>query len=279
LGGNEWLPVLHPQPNQAVPFEILPAAEMPHVVNPAAGWFVNSNNDPIGTSLDNDPLNQLRPGGGIFYLNPGYAGFRAGRITQLIREKLAAGPITFADMQQIQADTVLLDAQFFVPHILRAFEDAQTAPAGSPLALLASDPRVEEAVQRLRAWNLATPTGIPQGYDAGMTGQQAANSVAATIYTIWRSRFIANTVDAVLGPLPKPPDGVTLADLRPLLETFATTHGVGASGLPFFNGPGATPEDRRDFVILQSLTDALNTLASPAFAAAFGGSSNQDDYR
>src|SRR5215468_5155246 len=140
-GGNEWLPVQHPQPNQAIPYEIYPAAEMPHVVNPPAGWFVNANNDPIGTSLDNDPLNQLRPGGGIFYLNPGYAGFRAGRITQLIREKLAAGPITFADMQQIQADTVLLDAQFFVPHILRAFEDAQTAPAGSPLALLASDPR------------------------------------------------------------------------------------------------------------------------------------------
>jgi len=287
FGGNEWLSVQHPQPNQAIPFEILPPAEMPHLVNPPAGWFVNANNDPAGTSLDNDPLNQLRPGGGIYYLNPGYSQFRAGRITQLIREKVASGRITFADMQQIQADTVLLDAQFFVPHILRASDDARTAPVDSPLRLLAEDPRVQEAVQRLRAWNLATPTGIPQGYDARLAGdngpspsaEQAANSVAATIYSIWRGRFIGNTVDAVLGPLPKPPDDVTLSDLRHLLENFATSHGVGASGLPFFNGPGTTPEDQRDFVILKSLADALDTLASPAFAAAFGGSSNQDDYR
>jgi len=39
-GGNEWLPVQHPQPQQAIPYEIYPADEMPHVVNPPAGWFV-----------------------------------------------------------------------------------------------------------------------------------------------------------------------------------------------------------------------------------------------
>src|SRR5436305_3833735 len=32
-GGNEWLPLQHPQPNQAVPYEILPSEEMPHIVN------------------------------------------------------------------------------------------------------------------------------------------------------------------------------------------------------------------------------------------------------
>lgn len=41
-GGNEWLPVIHPQPGQSLPFEILPASEMPHIVNPPAGFFVNS---------------------------------------------------------------------------------------------------------------------------------------------------------------------------------------------------------------------------------------------
>lgn len=52
-GGNEWLPVQHPQPGQAVPYEILPADEMPHLVDPPAGWFVNANGDPAGTALDN----------------------------------------------------------------------------------------------------------------------------------------------------------------------------------------------------------------------------------
>src|SRR5262249_11007968 len=45
--GNEWLPVRHPQPGQVVPYEILPFDEMPHLINPAAGWFVNANNDPL----------------------------------------------------------------------------------------------------------------------------------------------------------------------------------------------------------------------------------------
>ena len=69
-GGNEWLPARNPQPGQAIPYEILPYEEMPQTVNPPAGFFVNANNDPAGVTLDNDPLNQTRPGGGIFYLNP-----------------------------------------------------------------------------------------------------------------------------------------------------------------------------------------------------------------
>src|ERR1043166_4908730 len=90
-GGNEWLPGQHPQPGQAIAYEILPFAEMPHVINPPAGWFVNANNDPLGLTFDNSPLNQLRPGGGILYLNSAYESFRAGRITQLLKEKLSPG--------------------------------------------------------------------------------------------------------------------------------------------------------------------------------------------
>ncbi|HUP47971.1 MAG TPA: penicillin acylase family protein, partial [Thermoanaerobaculia bacterium] len=79
-GENDWIRIAARPANQASPYQILPAAEMPHVINPAGGWIVNANNDPAGTTLDNNPLNQLRPGGGIFYLSPGYSGFRAGRI-------------------------------------------------------------------------------------------------------------------------------------------------------------------------------------------------------
>src|SRR5206468_4567083 len=79
---NEWLPATHLQPKRAIPFETLPFTEMPHIVNPPSGWFVSANNDPIGTTLDNNPLNQFRPGGGLYYLNYTYSGgFRAGRIT------------------------------------------------------------------------------------------------------------------------------------------------------------------------------------------------------
>ena len=82
-GGNEWLAVQNPQPNQATPCEILPPEEMPHIINPP--HFVNANNDPAGVTLNNQPFFNLRPGGGIYYLNYSYAnGTRAGRITQAL---------------------------------------------------------------------------------------------------------------------------------------------------------------------------------------------------
>ncbi len=290
-GGNDWLPLRQRQPGQAIPYEILPAAEMPHTVNPRNGFFANGNNDPIGTSLDNDPLNQFRPTGGIYYLNPGYDGIRGGRITALLRQRLAhGGKVSFKDMQRIQADTTLVDAQFFVPHVLQALADARHS--GDPtLAALARDPGVAEAVGRLRAWDRSTPTGIPEGYDASdvnghrrpPSSREVRNSVAATIYAVWRSQFVHDTIDArldALGSLPGPDGQLSLTALKHLLETFDQRGGVGASGVDFFPVDGVpSAPDRRDVVILRSLRHALDKLAGPDFAPAYGGSTRQADYR
>jgi penicillin G amidase len=294
-GGNEWLPVVHPQPGQAIPYEILPASEMPHLLNPPAGWFVNANNDPAGTVLDNNPLNQLRPGGGLYYLNAGYdMGLRAGRITELLKSKLAAGPVSFADMQAIQADVVLPDAPVFAPYVQQAYAHAKAPSAHPLLAALANAPGVPEATSRLAAWSFKAPTGIEQGYDASdvngvlgaPTAQEIADSVAATLYTVWRSRFIANTIDATLGgvplppgvSLPKPGNDQTMTALKALLER--PQPGVGVSGLNFFNVPGVvSAADRRDILVLKSLADGLAQLAGPAFSPAFAGSTTQIDYR
>ena len=290
-GGNEWMAVKNPQPQQALPFEILPYSEMPQVVNPSNGWFVNANNDPIGQTLDNDPLNSLRPGGGIYYLNPGYDGFRAGRITQLVRAKLAnGGKLSVADMQSIQADTVLIDAEVFVPFIAQAMTNALKPGADPTLAALGSAPVVQAAVAQLGAWDFSTPTGIDTGYDASETNgvlttptpQEISNSVAATIYAAWRSKFMANTVDTILKTLtlPLPPQQQTLSALRFQLENFSTTGGRGSSGVSFFNVPGVTDATvRRDILILKSIADGMTMLASDDFAPAFNKSTNLSDYR
>ncbi len=281
---------------QAVPFEILPFTEMPQIVNPPAGWFVNANNDPLGLSLDNDALNRLRPGGGIFYLNPAFdIGIRAGRITALVEEKLATGDrkISFAEMQEIQADVVLGDAQVFVPFISGAFANAGADGTSPTLAALAA-----EAVARLASWDYTAPTGIDQGYDASdidgvlapPSGAEIAASVAATIYGVWRGQFISNTIDATLKgieeiipfpiELPVPGNREAMKALRNLLDNFDANQGVGMSGLSFFNVPGVSePAHRRDIMVLKSLVDALDLLAGDAFAAAFGGSTDQTDYR
>ena len=290
-GGNEWLPASSRFPGQALPYQILPPEEMPHIIDPPAGWFVNANNDPAGTTLDNDPLNQLRPGGGIYYLNPRYDGFRAGRITQLIRAHLEAGrKFSAADMNAMQADVALLDAQFFTPYPCRALARGQstTEPA---LRALASDPVIVEAIGRLSRWDFTTPTGIPEGYDAAdADGQrsppsleEADASVAATLYAVWRGQLVRSTIDGTLaahGIDRFPSGGQPLVALRHLLETFEQSGGIGASGLDFFAQPGvADAADRRDIALLSAMASALELLRGPAFEPAFHGSADLATYR
>jgi penicillin G amidase len=292
-GANDWIRIQSRPAGQSSMYQILPAAEMPHLINPASGWIINANNDPAGTTLDNDPINQLRPGGGIYYLSPGYSGFRAGRITQLLRGQIQRGEkVSFQDMQRIQADVVLLDAQYFVPYITAAF--AHASLPGHPGGGFVANPAIASAVARLAAWDFSTPTGIPEGYDASdvngvLSAPSAAEvqaSIAATIYSVWRGQILKNTIDAVLaqGNLPSPGSALAVTALRNILDNYSTRHGFGASGVPFFNVPGVpnTPETggiRRDVVILKSLADALELLASEEFAPAFARSTDQNDYR
>jgi penicillin amidase len=286
-GGQEWLRKQAPGPLDGTGYEYLPFDELPQVVNPTRGFVVNANNDPAGLTLDNDPLNTLRKGGGIYYL--GYAfdfGTRAGRITQALEERLAKGRVSRADMKAVQADVKMLDAEVLTPYILGAFENATRPGANPALAALASQPRIAEAVARLAAWNHTAPTGVVEGYDAvDVDGQrlapsasEAAHSVAATIYSVWRGQAIRRGVDAALTSrgLPTPGSGEAIKALKHLLAR----NGVGVSSLDFFAAAALpTPAERRDFVVLRSLADALDRLAGAPFAAAFGNSTNQADYR
>lgn len=290
---NEWLPLRRPQAGQALPYEILPFREMPQVVNPARGYIANANNDPVGTSIDNNPLNQRRPGGGIFYLGPGYdGGFRIGRIERLLEAELDRdGKFSVEDFERIQANNQMLDAEVLTPHILAAFDRAMAPGAEPLLAGLAANPRVAEAVQRLRTWDYSTPTGVAEGYDPfddpsnlAATPQEVADSVAATIYSVWRGQILQQVIDNTLANAGlqdfAPGSDLSLSALRHLLEGFPQNQGRGASGIPFFVVDGVdNPAAARDVIILACLQDALELLASDRFAAAFNNSLNLSDYR
>jgi penicillin amidase len=292
-GGNEWLPAVTRDPDRALPYEILPFAEMPQLVNPAGGSIINANNDPTGNFADNDVLNVRRPGGGIQYLSAGFInGIRAARIRELLDQTLATkGRVSSLDLQRIQADTVMGDARYFTPFIVRAFANAQRPDAAPELAVLARDSRVQEAVARFAAWDQSTPTGIVEGFDAadrnGVRSEpgetEIAHSVAASIYSVWRNQFIAQAYDGPVRSRNLPvvsSRGDAIAGLKNLLENFAARQGRGASGIDFFAVPGvAAADDRRDVVLLRSLQNALTVMAGPAFNAAFNGSTNQRDYR
>ena len=294
-GPNNWVPDPMQTQGQAIPYAVLPFDEMPHTINPENGFFVNANNDPAGVSLDNNPLNQVRPSKptAIYYLNPSFAiGMRAGRITRLVRDQIEAGKkISFKEMQDFQANTQQLDAELMTPFLLEAFANASERGAPAELGALAADPGIAKAVGRLSSWDFSTPTGIYEGYDAhdkngnrapSVPKKEAQASVAATIYNMWRGQVIRATIDATLSNLGV--SGVGSSDALKAVFNLLSQNpftGVGVSGVNFFSEPAALAdaEDRRDATLLAALRSALDLLASDEFAPAFGNSTNQNDYR
>jgi len=272
---HEWLPVMNPQPGQAIPYEILPFGEMPQVENPASGYIANANSDPIGTTLDNNPLNQLRPGGnGIYYLNPAYADYRQGRVDRVLQALIDSDTaMTTELMMNLQANVQMLDAELTLPTLLAQFEGVPV-PAGSPMA---------QALDVLSTWDHSTPTGLAEGWDAGDDPTAAVppdmtekrHSAAATVFALWRSMLVRNTIDATL-------TGIGLGDNLPgsaaaqrafshHLLNYGTNGGVGAAGINFFS-QGLAP------TVQGSLQQALDLLASDTFAPAYGNSTNVMDY-
>ncbi len=298
---HEWLPVRNRQPNQAVPYEILPFSEMPQAVNPATGYLANANNDPIGTTLDNNALNQIRPGGGLYYLNPGYSEFRQGRIDRVLQDLIAQGNITVQDMVALQGNNQLLDAQLAVPSILAFYQPiAQIRQAGivdcgppvSPENALICDDSLAEAVGILAGWDFSTPTGIQAGFDPGDNpaslpvpgAAEIEASVAATLFAAWRGQVIANSVDGFLNAVGLddfgPGSRQALSATYNQILNFSELQGVGASGVPLLQAPGiADPAQAATAVVIGSLQSALELLASDEFAPAFNNSTDLMDYR
>jgi len=294
---HEWLPVQNPQPDQAVPFEIMPWAEMPKDINPERGYVANANNDPIGVTLDNNPLNQLRPAGGLYYLNPGYASLRMGRVDRVLQDLVAGGNVTRDDMIALQANNQMLDAEILHPIVLgtlAAFVQppGSTCPAVFPDAF-ACDPRMQQLVQVFSEWDFSTPTGIQAGYDPGddpnnlpsPSATEINHSVAATIFATLRGQLIENSLDAIL-------DGVGLGDFKPgnqltwnalirQLVDFDQLQGFGESGVPLLFDPNNPPQgvDARSQLIIGSVISSLLLLESDEFSLVYANSQDIMDYR
>lgn len=302
--GHEWVALQgQPEEGHSIPFAILPMSEMPQTINPPSGFIVSANNDPVGVTVDNDPLNQKRPGSNaIYYLDWNYdIGFRAGRITELIKQKIARGEkFTVADMMRIQADTVSLIARRLTPFVLNALKNAQAEDAVDELKGLAGDARIVEAIEQyLAKWSFATPTGIPEGFDENdsvsadgkgfslntPSESEITDSVATTIFNVWLSVFIRRVIDDTLDRLdktmPKPGGFFAVKAIINLLERFPKKQGKGESDVDFFDVPDLflSPEEERDWLILQSLQEALDLLKGDAFAKAYNKSERLSDYR
>ncbi len=125
----------------------IPFEEMPHALNPEAGYIVTANNKIVP---DDFPY---------FLGNVWMNGFRAKRVTELIESRIKSGnKITLDDCNSIMRDIYCIPAKDLVSHILDATNDEQNSRD------------LREMLDILRQWDY----------------EMAVDSVGATIYEVGR---------------------------------------------------------------------------------------------
>ena len=282
---KRWLPVKNPQPHQSVPYEILPFREMSQTVNPPSGFVVSANNDPTGNTFDNNVLNEVRPGGGIFYLGffqngsgpprhrHGASGCPQGTDHGGRRRGHAGG-------HDHRRRTVLCPG-----HHRRAHPRARSSTP--QLAALARDPRSSRRSAG-SAGGAAYPTGIPEGYDAadrngrltprrrGDRPQRGGHDLHAV------ARPLRQRLDGTCSGLPQLPVPGDLQTPQALKRCCWTSTPVRAwAGPASTSSPSPASPTRRPARLprAEEPRRRARPRRRPSLAPVFGGSTRQSDYR
>ncbi|HEU4536421.1 MAG TPA: penicillin acylase family protein, partial [Polyangiaceae bacterium] len=163
-GSAEWQGVIDPK-------------KIPHAINPAKGYLVTANADPLGLTATNEPMAQPAADGYPLYIGSDYdPGTRVSRITARITEATAGGgKLDPEAMASIQADAITEFGAALRPHFVAAAEAlaAHVAdPAANPELAGVVSPRADvrgfyaAAAKLVKDWSLDTPSGFEPGLAA-----------------------------------------------------------------------------------------------------------------
>jgi penicillin amidase len=247
-GSAEWVGVLPP--------EQIPNATL----SPALPFVVTANNDPSGTTFDNNPLNDGPHLGCAFA-----SGWRAERIVQ--RLTMAGPRVSMADMESIQNEHTVLLAGRFRPFLQAALGrlDAEWAAAGThpdlgPLAAqtLPRADRLRDAVRRVQAWSLDGASGAD--YDA--PEPERRDAVATAIFHAWIAKAVQRTFSDELSVMGGS-FGNRLGALLFLLEhpqDAATRDPATEQSVLFDDLTTPAVRESRDHILLLALDQALAEL-------------------
>jgi penicillin amidase len=178
---------------------------IPHAWNPDKGFIETSNNDPIGTTDDDDPFfDEPMVDGAPLYLSWDYAdGARSGRATKRIQAMIDSGhKMTLDDMQSVQADTVSEYGQLLNPTLvdaLQALSDENATPGKHPelapilaAASSMSKTQLAAALAMAKAWSFDTPSAVAE---ENPTPAQVTDSQATLLFHTWIDLFAHRTLD------------------------------------------------------------------------------------
>ena len=259
-GGNEWLPVAHPH-----------AGPGPAVRDPAGGGDA-AHRQPAPPASSSTPTT-TRPAPRSTTTRSTSCG-RAAASTTSTPGTTASGPAGSPRLirRRCGSGQDRRRRHGTDPGRHRAARRASSSPRGiahGPRArrgqqrsgswpALARDPKVVEAVRRLahvgpldadRHPARATTRPTCNGALRPPSAREIADSVAATLYAVWRSRFLAGTIDAALGAAARAGRRRSGHRAAAPARHFGRA-GVGASGLDFFAAPGVADAEGRQALTL-----------------------------
>lgn len=233
-GAHEWV-------------DRVPIADVPQESSPARGWVATANQDPLGHTFDDDPVNDA------WYLGAYYAqGFRGHRIDEVLA---ADDDVTIDDMKALQGDHVSNVGRRLVPFLLEAIGTGYAAER----ALLEG--------WRDRGYHAASGVGD------SVPASEVDDAAATSLFNVW----LVHMADRALGDEAAEAgvafgDGTKIRTLLFLLEhpTDAATYDAVAGESVLWDDltTVGTVETQAD-VFAAALDDALSWLASgPGFGSA-----------
>lgn len=275
LGDAEWLT------DETGAVAWLPKEKLPRAVNPTEGYLASANNDQVGNTLDNDPLND-----DVYLAYSAAMGFRQERILDLLsnRAELRGNGelMDQADMARYQYDHQSLEASRLLPFLVEAVANRADLV----------DAQMTVALDRLREWGEEKPGSVAfdmaSGVDAhdlrediapraaAVSDEEKTDAVAASIYAAWSSRLprLVYTDEFAGSGIGVPGGEDATKSLLHLLEdverqdgAFAV-HTLGEDGQSRLWDDSRTPAvETRDEILLTALRNAL-TLLEERFATA-----------
>ncbi len=241
---------------------MVPTSAVPFVENPAQGYIATANQDPVGLTYNNEPLDNPYYLGGFF--DPGF------RAQQIDKDIEAGKPnIDLAYVQNdIQSDHTDTYALRILPFLQKAYVDLQSSiPANSPTAT---------AMTYLNGWTTGThPYDTPTGLSASATTEDKDNSIATSIFEGFVQRLFYNVFyDKIqaIGQDRSIQDGVIINTLLTILEhptqtaTWSPSEGHSTmldALVPTSSGYTFT-ERSLDQVMIRSLAEGIDDLSQPS---------------
>jgi penicillin amidase len=247
---------------------------VPHAINPASGYLATANADPVGATFDDNPLNQPVVDGRPLYAGVTYAaGVREERISTLIEQAAAAGPVTLAEMARIQHDASSTVGAKLTPVILAALAKVAD-PTGAPAdvatfvaGLSAADKAALTTAQGLLgSWTFAAPAAT----DPAATAAELHDAASTALFNTWMHYFIVRALkdelDAAAFDVWRLEDNQLVRIVYALLTNPGDFVASATTGQPILCDGYATagPDDSCTKVILQAALDAVGYLGSPA---------------